>query len=382
VSRTPFLLDDGVVFLNHGSFGACPEPVFAEYQAWQRELEREPVDFIVRRLAGLLEDVRVQLGAFVGADPEGLALLPNATAGVNVAARSLELRPGDEVLSTDHEYGAMRFVWQDACERAGAAWVEQPVPVPCASAEEIVEAVWAGVTPRTRVLFVSHITSPTAIRFPVEELCRRAREAGILSVVDGAHGPGQLDLDLDALGADVYSGNCHKWLCGPKGCGFLWARPEVRDLLRPHVISWGARSTRFTERHGWQGTVDPAAYLALPAAIAFHREHVAPARSGCHALAAEFAPLLGTPVAHPGLFDQMAAVELPPCDAADARRRLWEEHRIEVVAEQWNSRPLLRVSVEAYNTRDDLQTLVEALGQSVPADTGRSRRAETSGTAP
>src|SRR4051812_18396704 len=242
MGRAPFLIDDGVVFLNHGSFGACPEPVFAEYQDWQRQLEREPVDFLARRLPALLEDVREQLGAFVGADPEELALLPNATAGVNVVARSLELRPGDEVLSTDHEYGAMRFVWQDACARAGAAWVERPVAAP---ARDIVEEVWSGVTPRTRVLFVSHITSPTAIRFPVEELCRRAREAGILSVVDGAHGPGQLDLDLEELGADVYAGNCHKWLCAPKASGFLWARPELRDLLRPHATSWGARSDRF-----------------------------------------------------------------------------------------------------------------------------------------
>src|SRR4051812_2683153 len=201
MGRAPFLIDDGVVFLNHGSYGACPEPVFAEYQRWQRELEREPVDFLYRRLEGLLEGVRRELGAFVGADPGGIVFLPNATTGVNAVARSIGLAPRDEVLSTDHEYGAMAFSWRDACERAGARWVPRPVPVPCTTAEAIVEAVWGGVTERTRVLFLSQITSPTAIRFPVEELCRRAREAGILSVVDGAHAPGQLDLDLDAVGA-------------------------------------------------------------------------------------------------------------------------------------------------------------------------------------
>ncbi len=205
-----FLLDDDVVFLNHGSYGACPEPVFREYQRWQRELEREPVDFLYRRLDGLLEGVRAELGAFVGADPEGIAFMPNATAGVNAVARSIALAPGDEVLSTDHEYGAMAFTWQDACERAGARWVPRRVTVPCTSRDEIVEAVWGGVTERTRVLFLSHITSPTAIRVPVEELCRRARDAGIVSVVDGAHAPGQLDLNLDALGADFYAGNAHK----------------------------------------------------------------------------------------------------------------------------------------------------------------------------
>ena len=358
-----FLLDDGVVFLNHGSYGACPEPVFAEYQRWQRELEREPVDFLYRRLEGLLEGVRQELAAFVGADPEGIAFLPNVTAGVNAVARSIALAPGDEVVSTDHEYGAMAFTWQDACKRAGARWVPRPVAVPCTSQGEIVDAVWAGVTERTRVLFVSHISSPTAIRFPVEELCRRARDAGILSVVDGAHAPGHLGLDLEALGADFYAGNCHKWLCAPKGCGFVAVRPEARDLLRPNVVSWGVHSERFVERHGWQGTSDPSAFLALPAAIAFHREVLAPARGRCHALVEEFRPRLGTPLTPPGeaWSVQMASVELSPCDPAQVRRRLWEEHRIEVVAEEWGGRPLLRISVQAYNTRDDLQALEAAL---------------------
>ena len=362
-ARAPFLLDDDVAFLNHGSYGACPAPVLAEYQRWQRELEREPVDFLWRRLEGLLAEARRELGAFVGADPEGIAFLPNATAGVNAVARSVELRLGDEVVSTDHEYGAMAFTWQDACLQAGARWLPRAVAVPCTSAEEIVETVWEGVTERTRLLFVSHITSPTAIRFPVEELCRRAREAGIVSVVDGAHGPGQLDLDLDALGADFYAGNCHKWLCAPKGCGFLYARAEVREVLRPHVVSWGVHSERFVERHGWLGTDDPSAFLALPAAIAFHRECLAPARAACHALVEEFRLRLGTPLTPPGeeWFAQMASVELPACDAAELRRRLWDEHRIEVLAEQWNGRPLLRVSVQVYNTADDLQRLAAAL---------------------
>ncbi|MGZ8695289.1 MAG: aminotransferase class V-fold PLP-dependent enzyme, partial [Gaiellaceae bacterium] len=321
------------------------------------------VDLLYRRLEGLLDGVRAELGAFVGADPEGIVFLPNATAGVNAVARSLGLEPGDEVLSTDHEYGAMGFTWQDVCARAGATWVPRPVRVPCTSAEEIVEAVWGGVTGRTRVLFVSHIGSPTAIRFPVEELCRRAREAGIVSVVDGAHGPGQLDLDLDAIGADFYAGNRHKWLCAPKGCGFLAVRPEMRALLRPNVVSWGVHSERFVERHGWQGTDDPSAFLALPAAIGFHREQLAPARAACHALLEEWRPRLGTPLTPPGeeWFGQMAAVELPPCHGAEVRRRLWDEHRIEVVADQWNDRPLLRVSVHVYNTRDDLQRLEAAL---------------------
>jgi isopenicillin-N epimerase len=361
--RDLFLLDDDVVFLNHGSFGACPEPVFRVYQEWQRELERNPVELLARRLDGLLEESRSALAGFVGADAEGLVFLPNATAGVNAVARSLELAPGDEVLATDHEYGAMAFVWEDACASAGARYVPQPVPVPCESAAGIVDALWAGVSERTRVLFVSHITSPTAMRFPVEEFCRRARAAGIVSVVDGAHGPGQLDLDLGVLDADFYAGNCHKWLCAPKGSGFLYAAPRRRAALQPLVISWGARSDRFVERHGRQGTRDPAAYLAVRAAIEFHREYLSDRRAACHDLLADSLDRLGTPLASPDRFAQMAAVELPPCDVDDVGRRLREEHGVEALVQAWGGRALLRISVQAYNTREDLQQLEAALSQ-------------------
>jgi isopenicillin-N epimerase len=367
--RDLFLLDDKVVFLNHGSFGACPEPVFRVYQEWQRELERNPVEFLARRLEGLLDEARAELAAFVGADADGLAFLPNATAAVNAVARSLDLGPGDEVLTTDHEYGATEMAWRDVCERAGATYVRRPVDVPCASADDVAEAIWAGVTDRTRAVFVSHITSLTAIRMPVEEVCRRARAAGIVSVVDGAHGPGQLDLDLAGLGADLYAGNCHKWLCAPKGSGFVYAAPAWRERLRPPVVSWGATSTHFGVRIGSQGTRDPAAYLAVPAAIRFHGELLAGQRRVCHELLAEFRERLGTPLTPAGddWFGQMTSVELPPCDAEGVAGRLREEYAIEALVKEWNGRPLLRVSVQAYNTREDLQRLAEALPRALVA---------------
>lgn len=363
--RDAFLLDDGLVYLNHGSFGACPEPVFREYQRWQRELERNPVELLGRRLPELLGEVRAALAATVGADPEGLVLVPNPTAAVNAAARSIELRPGDEVVSTDHEYGAMAIVWREACRRSGARFVRRPVALPCESAEEIVEAVWGGVSEQTRVLFVSQISSPTALRFPVEELCARARAAGIVTVVDGAHAPGQLDVELGALAADYFAGTCHKWLSAPRGTGFLVVDEAHREALRPHLVSWGAESPDFIERHLWYGTGDPSPYLAVPAALEFHREQLAPRRAECHALLEEFRPRLGRPLTPDGpeWFAQMASVELPPCDAPEVARRLREEHRIEVVVHDWNERPLLRVSVQAYNTRDDLQTLESALAR-------------------
>ena len=226
VLRDLFLLRPGVAYLNHGSCGACPRPVFDAYQAWQLELERQPMEF-QRHLGDRLCEARQALGAYVGAQADDLVYVTNITMGLNVVAHSIPLQPGDEVLGTDHEYGAMERAWEFNCQKNSARYVRQPVPLPVGSAEEIVEAIWSGVTERTRVLFFSHITSPTAFILPAAELVRRAREAGILTVVDGAHAAGQIALDLEGLGVDFYSANCHKWMMAPKGSGFLYARREV-----------------------------------------------------------------------------------------------------------------------------------------------------------
>ncbi len=208
-----FMLRPDVTFLNHGSFGACPRPVFETYQCWQRELELEPVEFLGRRVPGLLREARQVLAEYVGVQPGTLVFVPNATFGVNIVARSLELAPGDEVLGTDHEYGAAEHAWQFSCGKRGATYIRQPIPLPVSDASDVIDALWAGVTDRTRVIFLSHITSPTAIIFPIAEICRRARAAGIMTVIDGAHAPGQIPLDLAAIDPDFYTGNCHKWLC-------------------------------------------------------------------------------------------------------------------------------------------------------------------------
>ncbi|MGH2994913.1 MAG: aminotransferase class V-fold PLP-dependent enzyme [Gaiellaceae bacterium] len=345
--RDPFLLDPDVVFLNHGSYGACPASVLEEYRRFQHELERRPVEFLARRLDGLLGETKAALAAFVGAEPADLVLVPNATTGLNAVIRSLRLGPDDEVVTTAHEYGAIERVW----EFVGARLVR-------ADPGEVVGAFGA----RTRAVFVSHVTSPTALVLPVEEICRAAREAGLLSIVDGAHVPGQLPLDLASLGADVYAGNCHKWLCAPKGSAFLWARPEHQAWIEPLVVSWGwSANGSFAERHGWQGTRDPAAFLAVPAAIEFHRTLDL---ERCRRLATEtrrrlaqagFAPLPGTPA------PQMVAVELPPGDADALQRRLYDEHRIEVVVREWEGRRLLRVSIAPYNELEDVERLLAAL---------------------
>jgi isopenicillin-N epimerase len=215
-----FLVRPDIAYLNHGSFGARPRPVFEAYQRWQRELETQPVEFLGRRLSGLLAEARAKLGGYMGTSPDNLVFVPNATHGMNIIARSLDLRPGDEVLGTDHEYGAVERTWRFNCGRQGALYRTQPIPLPVISAESIMEQLWRGVTERTRVVVVSHISSPTALRFPVAEIARRGAAQGILTVVDGAHAPGQLDLNLDDIGADFYVGNGHKWMSGAIGAGF------------------------------------------------------------------------------------------------------------------------------------------------------------------
>ncbi|MBM3128713.1 MAG: aminotransferase class V-fold PLP-dependent enzyme [Chloroflexi bacterium] len=207
-----FLLDPEIVFLNHGSFGATPRPVFDAYQNWQRELERQPVEFLGRRFNNLMRDARAALAAYVHADAADLIYAPNATTALNIVARSLRLNPGDEILTTDHEYGALDRTWRFIARKTGAVYRAQPIPVPITTPEDFVARLWAGVTPRTRVVFLSHITSPTALIFPVAEICRRARAAGIISIVDGAHTIGQIPLNPEEIGADFYASNLHKWL--------------------------------------------------------------------------------------------------------------------------------------------------------------------------
>lgn len=352
--RDLFLLDPEVVYLNHGSFGACPRPVFAVYQEWQRTVEREPVNVLARRLDAELAQVRSVLSDCVGAPADDLVLAPNATSALNVVLRSLRLGPGDEILTTEHEYGAMELLLEFVAERTGAKVVRPP--------GRDVEAIWAGATDRTRVLVASHVTSPTALVLSVEELCRRARRAGILSVVDGAHAPGQVPLELDRLGADFYAGNCHKWLCAPKGAGFLYARPESQELLDPLVVGWSRSESEFALRHAREGTRDPAAYFTVPAAIEFVRTHGRAAE--CRALLEEASRQLDAAGFEPfarGQRLQMACFRLPECDPKEVERRLTEEFRIEAPVREWNGQLLIRVSVAPYTSPDDLAALLTAL---------------------
>lgn len=375
--RKEFLIDPDVVFLNHGSFGACPRPVFESYQDWQRELERQPVDFLGRRQRELLTDARQALATYLGADTEEVVYVPNVTTALNIAARSLPLEPGDEILTSDHEYGALERTWTFVGEHRQTRLVTQKLPVPLDDPEAVVEAIWAGVTPRTRVLFLSHITSPTAVILPIAPLIARAREAGIWTMIDGAHAVSQIDLDLHQLGVDFYGGNCHKWLSSPKGAGFLYVRSELQNLIEPLVVSWGWRprdddgwSSPFVNQIQRQATHDVSAYLSVPAAITYQRERDWPTvREECHELVRlarrELASLTGVEPFVPDderWFAQMATLPLPAgVDQALVHRRLYDEYRIEIPGTHWGDAPCLRVSVQGYNTRADIERLVDAV---------------------
>lgn len=412
--KSLFLLDPDIHFLNHGSFGACPQPVFEEYQRWQAELERQPVAFLGRRVTDLLAESRAALAAYLGVRADDLVYFPNPTTALNMVARNLarpdcpvRLRPGDEILTTDHEYGALDRTWRYICNQTGARYVQTAIPLPVTTHADFTERFWAGVNERTRVIFLSHITSPTALIFPVAEICRRARAAGILTIVDGAHAPGQIPLSLNELGADIYAGACHKWLCAPKGAAFLYARPEVQPWLEPLVISWGWEAelpgpSRFVDWHEWQGTRDVAAFLSVPAAIRFQAEHDWDAvRARCHALAVEtrarIAAVTGlaaicpeyvppSPQSPPSQgggsrlplapqergsggevwFAQFFAARLPDCDLDLLKARLYGEHRVEVPMIRWKDQPLIRVSFQAYNDAADADALVAGLARLLP----------------
>lgn len=378
--REQFLVRQDITFLNHGSYGACPRPVFEVYQSWQRELESQPVEFISRRMHGLMGEARAALGNFLGTAADNLIFAPNVTWAINAVVRSLSLQPGDEVLATNLEYGAVDRTWRYYCGQKGARYINQPITLPVTTPEAFVEELWAGVTERTRIIAISHITSGTALILPVAEVCRRARAAGILTVIDGAHAPGQIDLDLDALGADFYGGNCHKWLCAPKGAGFLFARPECQEMLAPFIISWGYEAdvpgpSLFLDHYERTGTHDPSAYLSVPAAIAFQHEHDWPhVRAACHLLLREarerIAALTNLPQIAPDSPEwwvQMCTCPLPLTGAARLKEHLWNDYQIEIPVSSRNGQTFVRVSIQAYNRPEDIDRLLEALTALQPA---------------
>ena len=385
-------LDPAVAFLNHGSFGATPRPVLAAQHAWRARMEMEPVRFFASELEPALDAARDELGAFVGADPDDLAFVPNATAGFNTVLRSLRLEPGDELLTTDHAYNAAKNALEYVAEREGASVVIASVPFPGTDPAAVVASVLAAVTPRTRLALLDHVTSATALVFPIATLVAELRERGVDTLVDGAHAPGQVPLEVPAIGADYYTANLHKWVCAPKGAGFLWVRRDHQEQVRPLAISHGANSpradrSRFRVEFDWTGTADPSAYLSVPDAIRFGDELLpggwAALRDRNHGLALQGRDLLCERLtieapAPDEMLGCMASLPLP-LETQPGRVQGIElsddpVHEalaglgMQVMITPWPQRPdggpwrrLVRISVAAYNDLEQYRRLAAAL---------------------
>lgn len=377
-------LDPSVVFLNHGSFGACPRVVLDKQRELQRQLEAQPVRFLYRELEGMFDTTRDELAGLVGCAAEDLGLVTNATQGVNAVLRSLALSAADELLVTDHEYNACRNALDFVAERSGARVVVAKIPFPLQDPQQVIDAVLACVTERTRLLLIDHVTSPTGLVLPVEPIVAALRERGIDTLVDGAHAPGMLPLDLRAMDPAYYTGNCHKWLCTPKGSALLYVRRDLQPSIRPLSISHGANSprtdrSRFRLEFDFTGTHDPTAWLCIPEALRFLRELMPGGLPGLrqhnHELALKGRQLLCDAIgcdapAPDSMIGSLASVMLPVDPAHDPlvaidplQSRLWDEHRIEVPIMLWPNPPLrlLRISPQAYNSLEQYEWLAEAV---------------------
>ena len=379
--------DLNVAMLNHGSFGACPRVVLAAQQRYRLQMEQEPVRFFTREREPLLDAAREALARFLGADPADLVFVRNATEGVNCVLRSLRFEPGDELLVTDHAYNACRNVVEYAAQRSGARVTVAKIPMPINSSDSAVDAVLSAATDRTRLALFDHITSPTGLILPIERIVRELADRGIDSIIDGAHGPGMVPLNLNAIGAAYYAGNCHKWMCCPKGAGFLHVRRDRQAPIHPAVISHGYNTIRpergrFHEEFDWAGTCDPTPWLCLPEAIRFletlfddgltglirhnHSLAVAARNLLCDAVGAE-APcpeeMLGSIAAIPLGPDEV--VGIGALHTHPLHDRLLDDFGIDVPIYHWPSAPRLwlRVSAQAYNSMDQYHRLADALRQ-------------------
>lgn len=372
--RSEFLLRKDITFLNSGSFGACPKPIFERYQQYQLELEQGPVQFIIKSGMEYLKHSREALAAFLNCSANDIVYMVNPSHAVNLIAKSFPLQKGDEVLTTDLEYGACDRTWQYYCDKAGAKYIRQSVSLPLTTKAAFVADFFKGVTENTKLIFISHITSTTALRFPIEEICAMAKEKGILTFVDGAHAPGQIPVNLSAIGADMYTGACHKWMMTPKGSTFLYVKKELQNIFDPLVISWGYNSdtpsqSQFLDYHQTQGTRDFSAFLCIPAAMEFMQQYNWEAVSAeCRALtqnnAQRFCELLQTNALAPVNDDfilQLFSIPINTPEPEQLKELLFNKYKIEIPVMRHADKVYLRYSIQAFNTPKDLDILADAV---------------------
>ena len=372
--KSQFLLDQNITFLNHGSFGSCPKPIFEEFQRFQRELESDPVEFITKKQPKYLKIARESLARFVGCNGEDLFFTSNPTYAINVIMRSIKLNPGDEILATNHEYGAMDRTWNFYCKKSGAKYIRQNISLPVVSKEQVIEEFWNGYNKNTKVIFLNQMSSATALIFPVKEICDRAKELGLITIVDGAHVPAHIDLNISELNPDYYTGTLHKWMLAPKGTSFLYVKPELQNALEPLVVSWGYESlapgeSQFLDYHELQGTRDVSAFLCTPKVVEFLEQNNWKAVSkSCKQIVfnnyQRFCDLLNTKPLSPitsEFLGQMASVPVNTKKPTELKEVLSTKYKIQVPVMPLNGNYYIRFSINAYNAQEDLDTLYKAL---------------------
>jgi len=372
--RNQFLLRKDITFLNFGSFGACPKPIFDRYQQYQLELEQGPVQFIVKTGLDYLLQSRIALGNYLNCPADDIVLVTNPSYAVNLIAKSLQLNKEDEILTTDLEYGACDRTLNYYCEKTGAKYIRQPISLPILSKEQFIEDFFKGLTTKTKMIFISHITSSTGLQFPVEEICAIAKSKGLITFIDGAHAPGQIPLNLSTLNADIYTGACHKWMMAPKGCTFLYVNPSLQDQFDPLVISWGFKSTtpshsRFLDYHQTQGTRDFSAFCTLPTVIQFMEENNWPSvakecRELVKANVMHFCNLLNAAPLAPITDDfilQLCSIPINSPEPEVLKEVLFNQYKIEIPVMRHADKVYLRYSIQAFNTQADLDILSNAL---------------------
>ena len=372
--KDQFLLRKDITFLNFGSFGACPKPIFSDYQNWQFILESEPVQFITIDGYKYIETSLQALANFIHCSPKDLIFVPNPTHAINLLAKNMNLNSEDEILTTNLEYGAMDRTWDYVCEKSGAKYVRQPIKLPLTDKETFIQEFFAGFTKRTKIVFISQITSSTGLIFPVKEICEEAKKRGAITIVDGAHVPGHIDLNLQDLEADFYTGACHKWMMAPKGCSFLYTKKKFQSTLDPLIISWGYKSSvpsdsLYFDYHQFNGTRDFSAYLTIPACIEFMQFNEWKSKTDfCKERILYYAPILANlldtkPLAPltSEFYAQLCSTKIKTADPVRLQRLLFEKYKIEIPVMQHGEDCYIRFSYQVFNTDEEIEYLIESL---------------------
>ena len=364
--KNQFQLDPAFIYLNHGSFGACPKPIFKERNKWQLEIERQPVSFIEDKAIKLLDWSRQELASFIHCDKDDVVYFPNPTTAMNMVIKSLDLKPGDEVLSSNHEYGAIERTWKFMEEKKGFTYKSIEIPLPFEE-EQFINSFKKNINKNTKILFISHITSPTGIIFPVDQVCQLAKDLDVITIIDGAHAPAHINLDITELEADIYIGACHKWMLCPKGVSFLYSSKKMQKQLEPLVVSWGWESdnpshSKFLDHHQYQGTNDISGYLSVPMAIQFlNKNNWNEVKKYCHKKIIKSRNILlrtlgTTPICSNDYLGQMTSIQINVPDSMKLYKYL-KENNIVVPVIDWNGLVFIRVSFQCYNSMEDIETL-------------------------